>query len=120
MFMNVHLPEPEGPITATNSPGRIESVMPSSARTSTSPIWYTRTRSSIRMTSATSGLRRASGPRRPAVLPAVASAFAVASPTTIVSPALSSPEATCVKRPSEMPVRIETGLGSPNPSAAIV
>ena len=39
MFMNVLLPEPDGPMTATNSPGAIESVTPSSARTSTSPIW---------------------------------------------------------------------------------
>src|SRR3984893_3547599 len=51
IFMNVLLPEPDGPMTATNSPGAMERVTPSSARTSTSPIWYTRTRSSMRMTS---------------------------------------------------------------------
>ena len=39
MFIKVLLPEPEGPMTATNSPGAIDSVTPSRARTSTSPIW---------------------------------------------------------------------------------
>ena len=35
--MNVDLPEPDGPITATNSPVRISVVTPRSARTLTSP-----------------------------------------------------------------------------------
>jgi hypothetical protein len=47
-------------------------------------------------------------------------AFVVARPTTTVSPGFSSPEATCVKRPSEIPVRISTGAGSPRPVEAIV
>jgi hypothetical protein len=34
MFMHVDLPEPLGPITATNSPARIVRSTPSSARTS--------------------------------------------------------------------------------------
>jgi hypothetical protein len=38
MFMKVLLPEPDGPMTATNSPAPIDSDTPSSARTSTSPI----------------------------------------------------------------------------------
>ncbi len=38
MFMNVDLPEPDGPMTARNSPGSTASEMPSSARTSDSPI----------------------------------------------------------------------------------
>ena len=38
MFMNVDLPEPEGPMTATNSPGATSSETPSRARTSVSPI----------------------------------------------------------------------------------
>ena len=38
MFISVDLPEPEGPMIATNSPAPIESETPSSARTSTSPI----------------------------------------------------------------------------------
>ena len=37
-FMNVLLPEPDEPITATNSPGWIDSVTPRSAGTVTSPI----------------------------------------------------------------------------------
>jgi len=36
-FMRVDLPEPDGPMIATNSPSSIDSVTPSSARTSTSP-----------------------------------------------------------------------------------
>ncbi len=39
MFMNVLLPEPDGPMTATNSPGTIATDTPSRARTSTSPMW---------------------------------------------------------------------------------
>jgi hypothetical protein len=38
MFMNVLLPEPEAPMTATNSPRAISSETPSSATTSTSPV----------------------------------------------------------------------------------
>ncbi len=38
MFMSVDLPEPDGPITATNSPAPIVRSTPSSARTSTSPV----------------------------------------------------------------------------------
>jgi hypothetical protein len=36
--MKVDLPEPEGPITATNSPCAIVASTPSSARTAPSPI----------------------------------------------------------------------------------
>ena len=35
--MNVDFPEPEGPITATNSPVRMSAVTPRRARTLTSP-----------------------------------------------------------------------------------
>src|ERR1051326_536520 len=52
MFMNVDLPEPEAPMTATNSPRRIDTLMPRSASTSMSPMRYTLRRSRIRMTSA--------------------------------------------------------------------
>jgi hypothetical protein len=37
MFMNVDLPEPLGPMTATKSPSTMSSETPSSARTSVSP-----------------------------------------------------------------------------------
>ena len=36
--MSVDLPEPDAPITATNSPSSMVSVTPWSARTSTSPM----------------------------------------------------------------------------------
>ena len=35
--MNVDLPEPDGPMTATNSPGSIETVTPRSAWTTCGP-----------------------------------------------------------------------------------
>ncbi len=38
MCMNVDLPEPDGPVTATNSPASIWSDTPRNARTSWSPI----------------------------------------------------------------------------------
>ena len=37
MFMNVDLPEPDGPMIATNSPASIASVTPASACTTVSP-----------------------------------------------------------------------------------
>ncbi len=37
MCINVDLPEPDGPVTATNSPGSTSSDTPRKARTSTSP-----------------------------------------------------------------------------------
>jgi hypothetical protein len=37
MFMKVDLPEPDGPITATNSPASMPSVTPASACTTVSP-----------------------------------------------------------------------------------
>ena len=43
-FMKVDLPEPEGPITATNSPLSMSTLTPSSARTSPPPMWYVFTR----------------------------------------------------------------------------
>ena len=36
--MKVDLPEPDGPITATNSPCAMSTLTPASARTSLSPI----------------------------------------------------------------------------------
>ena len=39
MFINVDLPEPEGPMIDTNSPRSTASVTPSRARTWTSPAW---------------------------------------------------------------------------------
>src|SRR6516164_7831476 len=41
MFISVDFPLPEGPRTATNSPGWMSRLTPRSARTSTSPIWKT-------------------------------------------------------------------------------
>jgi hypothetical protein len=38
MFMSVDFPDPEEPMMATNSPERISSDTPASARTSTSPV----------------------------------------------------------------------------------
>ena len=39
MFMQVDLPEPEGPMIATNSPAAISKETPRSACTATSPSW---------------------------------------------------------------------------------
>ena len=52
------------------------------------------------------------------MLLAAASTFAVARPTITASPGFNSPSTTWVKRPSLMPVRIWTGLGSPFGPAA--
>src|SRR6516164_1204543 len=52
MFIIVDFPEPEAPITATNSPLRIVTLMPRRAATSISPILYVLCRSRIRITSA--------------------------------------------------------------------
>jgi hypothetical protein len=41
MFIRVDLPLPDGPRTATNSPGLDVQADARSARTSTSPIWNT-------------------------------------------------------------------------------
>jgi hypothetical protein len=49
MFIAVDFPEPECPITATNSPFSMTSETPRSARTSTSPIWYVLVTSSSAM-----------------------------------------------------------------------
>jgi hypothetical protein len=38
-FMSVDLPEPEGPITATYSPGWMSKLTPRSAWISSDPIW---------------------------------------------------------------------------------
>src|SRR3569623_229923 len=40
MFINVDLPDPDAPITATKSRGSTANDTSRSARTSTSPIWY--------------------------------------------------------------------------------
>ena len=40
MCISVDLPEPEGPVTATNSPGSTSKSHPRSARTVTSPTTY--------------------------------------------------------------------------------
>src|SRR5262245_61666912 len=50
MFIIVDLPEPDGPITATNSPLRTSNDTPRNAWTSTSPVLYVLWASSIRMT----------------------------------------------------------------------
>src|SRR5581483_798456 len=50
MFMRVDLPEPEGPMMATNSPRPISSETPRRACTSTSPSVYRLVTSRIRMT----------------------------------------------------------------------
>src|SRR5712691_4026168 len=45
MFIKVDFPEPEGPVTATNSPGYTSSEIPRSARTWFCPILYVLVRS---------------------------------------------------------------------------
>src|SRR5438309_6756613 len=50
MCMNVDLPEPEGPVTARNSPRWTSRLTPRSARTSTSPTTYVFTRFLTEMT----------------------------------------------------------------------
>src|SRR5687767_12132265 len=47
--MNVDLPEPDGPVNATNCPRGISSEMPRSARTSISPTAYVLVRSRTAM-----------------------------------------------------------------------
>src|SRR5262249_51195174 len=56
--------------------------------------------------------RPPAGPPGPPMGEPPEAAFAVARPMMTVSPGLSSPETTCVKRPSVIPVRTSTGLGS--------
>src|ERR1700737_74588 len=48
-FINVDLPEPDGPMIATYSPRRISRVTPRSACTSSEPIWYVFQRSCVLM-----------------------------------------------------------------------
>src|ERR1043165_8869850 len=50
MCMNVDLPEPDGPVTARNSPRSTSRFTPRSARTSTSPTTYVFTRFLTEMT----------------------------------------------------------------------
>lgn len=50
MCMNVDLPEPDGPVTATNSPRWTSRLTPRSAFTSTSPTMYVFTRLRTEMT----------------------------------------------------------------------
>src|ERR687887_1803507 len=50
MCMNVDLPEPDGPVTARNSPRWTSRFTPRSARTSTSPTMYVFTRFLTAMT----------------------------------------------------------------------
>ena len=102
MFMNVLLPEPEGPMTATNSPGAIVDRNPVE-------------RPDLHLAHLvdpdevpdpndrhpTQNLRPppapgAAGPPMPGGRPADASTFAVARPTTTFSPLFSSPPVTWV------------------------
>src|SRR5687768_16999606 len=53
MCMSVDLPEPDGPVAATNSPGSMSSDTPRSACTFTSPTVYVLTRSRTEMTGMT-------------------------------------------------------------------
>src|SRR5207342_2985644 len=50
MCMNVDLPDPEGPVTARNSPRSTSRFTPRNARTSTSPTTYVLTRFLTEMT----------------------------------------------------------------------
>src|SRR4051812_22741781 len=50
MCISVDLPEPDGPVTATNSPASTSRFAPRSARTVTSPTWYVLKRSRIEIT----------------------------------------------------------------------
>ena len=52
MCISVDLPEPDGPVTARNSPCPTSSDTPRSARTSTSPTVYVLTRLRTEMTGA--------------------------------------------------------------------
>ncbi len=50
MFISVDLPEPEGPMMATNSFFRITTSSPRRARTISSPMTYSRLRFRVTMT----------------------------------------------------------------------
>ena len=50
MFISVLLPEPDGPMMATYSPGSTASVQPRSAWTVSTPIWYVFHTSAMSMT----------------------------------------------------------------------
>src|SRR5712664_896567 len=52
MCINVLLPDPDGPITETNSPSSISRPTDRSACTSTSPIWYVFVKLRIEITDA--------------------------------------------------------------------
>src|SRR4051812_10090093 len=60
MCISVDLPEPDGPVTATNSPASTSRFAPRSARTVTSPTWYVLTRSRIEITGMSCSLPSAS------------------------------------------------------------
>src|SRR3954470_15602112 len=60
MCISVDLPEPDGPVTATNSPASTSRFAPRSARTVTSPTWYVLTRSRIEITGISCSLPSAS------------------------------------------------------------
>ena len=53
--MKVDLPEPEGPITATNSPGSIATEIPRNAGTVYPPRRYSLARSRVRMSGSAMG-----------------------------------------------------------------
>ena len=52
MCLSVDLPDPDGPVIATNSPGSTSSDTPRSARPSTSPTMYVLSRLLTEMTGA--------------------------------------------------------------------
>ena len=58
MCISVDLPEPDGPVAATNSPGSMSSDTPRSACTFTSPTSYVLMRSRTEMTGITDLVRR--------------------------------------------------------------
>src|SRR5687768_15317327 len=73
MCMSVDLPEPDGPVTATNSPFSTSMFAPRRARTVTSPTMYVLTRSLTAMTAMARALSSS-----PAAAPTTAAAAGTA------------------------------------------
>ncbi len=104
MFIAVDLPEPLGPMMATNSPSSTRRLTSASARTSAAPSPYVRVtpENSIR-----------GGP--PAGMSAIADPyFAVAESTMTCVPAVSGPSTTSVQAPSLAPTCTVIFSGAPS------
>src|SRR5437870_2905775 len=104
MCMNVDLPDPDGPVTARNSPSWTSRLTPRSARTSTSPTTYVLTRF---LTPMTTGI----------ALPASPAAAATAEPTIAAAVALLREERIALTRRR---LRLESIEQSGTPVAATI